>query len=48
MLLIDEAQQMHPSVLAELRLLASTQFDSRVLLTVVLAGDRRLNDLLRQ
>lgn len=47
-LLIDEAQQMHPSVLAELRLLASTQFDSRVLLTVVLAGDRRLNELLRQ
>lgn len=46
-LLIDEAQQMHPSVLCELRLLASTQFDSRALLTVVLAGDRRLGELLR-
>ena len=47
-LLIDEAQQMLPSVLCELRLLASAHFDSRVLLTVVLAGDRRLNELLRQ
>lgn len=47
-LLIDEAQQVHPSVLSELRLLASAQFDSRVLLTVVLAGDRRLNELLRR
>lgn len=46
-LLIDEAQQMHPAVLGELRLLASTHFDSRVLLTVVLAGDRRLSELLR-
>ncbi len=47
-LLIDEAQQMHPNVLCELRLLASAQFDSRVLLTVVLAGDPRLGELLRQ
>lgn len=46
-LLIDEAQQMHPAVLGELRLLASAHFDSRVLLTVVLAGDRRLGELLR-
>jgi general secretion pathway protein A len=37
-LLIDEAQEMHPTVLNELRLLSSTQFDSRTLLTVVLAG----------
>jgi len=41
-LLIDEAQQMRPAVVAELRLLASTDFDSKSLLTVVLAGDRRL------
>jgi type II secretory pathway predicted ATPase ExeA len=41
-LLIDEAQQMRPPVVAELRLLASTDFDSKSLLTVVLAGDRRL------
>jgi len=46
-LLIDEAQEMRPEVLGELRLLASTQFDSRILLTVVLAGDGRLVELLR-
>jgi general secretion pathway protein A len=41
-LLIDEAQEMQPAVLNELRLLASTRFDSCVILTVVLAGDERL------
>ncbi len=41
-LLIDEAQQMHPLVVAELRLLASSDFDSRCLLGVVLGGDGRL------
>ena len=41
-LLVDEAQEMPPAVLAELRLLASTEFDSRNLLTVVLCGDSRL------
>jgi len=41
-LLIDEAQEVPASVLAELRILASTDFDSRSLLTVVLAGDGRL------
>ena len=46
-LLIDEAQEMPPLVLSELRLLASAQFDSRALLSVVLAGDGRLADLLR-
>jgi general secretion pathway protein A len=47
-LLIDEAQEMLPAVLSELRLLASTQFDSRPLLSVVLAGDGRLAELLRR
>lgn len=47
LLLIDEAQEMHPAVLNELRLLASTDFDSRALLSVVLAGDGRLLDKLR-
>jgi type II secretory pathway predicted ATPase ExeA len=47
-LLIDEAQEMPPVVLSELRLLASAQFDSRALLSVVLAGDGRLADLLRR
>lgn len=46
-LLIDEAQQMQPEVFSELRLLASTNFDSRSLLTVVLAGDSRLLEHLR-
>ena len=47
-LLIDEAQELAPVVLKELRLLASSQFDSRTLLSVVLAGDQRLTDLLRR
>lgn len=41
-LLVDEAQEMHAAVLAELRLLTSTELDSRSILTVVLAGDDRL------
>jgi general secretion pathway protein A len=47
-LFIDEAQEVPASVLNELRLLTSTQFDSRILLTVVLAGDARLTDKLKQ
>jgi len=46
-LLIDEAQEMKPSVLAELRLLSSMNLDSRALLTVVLCGDHRLTEKLR-
>jgi type II secretory pathway predicted ATPase ExeA len=46
-LLIDEAQQMESEVFSELRLLASTHFDSRSLLTVILAGDSRLLERLR-
>jgi general secretion pathway protein A len=47
-LFIDEAQEMPPCVLNELRLLTSTQFDSQLLLSVILAGDQRLNDKLRR
>jgi general secretion pathway protein A len=47
-LLIDEAQAMKPDVLSELRLLTSTNFDSRLILTVVLAGDGQLIELLRE
>ena len=47
-LLIDEAQEMPPMVLNELRLLSSTQFDSRHLLSVVFAGDGRFNSKLRR
>jgi general secretion pathway protein A len=47
-LLIDEAQEMSPDVLGELRILSSADFDATSLLTVVLAGDGRLLELLRQ
>ena len=47
-LLIDEAQEMQPAVLSELRLLSSMQFDSRILITVILAGDGRLTAKLRR
>jgi general secretion pathway protein A len=46
-LIVDEAQEMSPSVLAELRLLSAIRLDSHVLLTVILAGDRRLVERFR-
>ena len=46
-LLVDEAQEMVPEVLGELRLLSSAGFDATSLLTVVLSGDGRLPELLR-
>ena len=46
-LLVDEAQEMQSAVLAELRLLASADLDSQILLTIVLAGDGRLAERLR-
>jgi type II secretory pathway predicted ATPase ExeA len=46
-LLVDEAQEMDPTVLSELRILASSDFDSTSLLTVILSGDGRLLELLR-
>ncbi len=46
-LIVDEAQEMLPAVLSELRLLASARLDSHILLTVVLAGDGRLVERLR-
>jgi general secretion pathway protein A len=46
-LIVDEAQEMVPKVLAELRLLASAHLDSHILLTAVLAGDGRLVERLR-
>ena len=45
-LVVDEAQEMQPAVLAELRLLASADLDSHILLTIVLAGDGRLAERL--
>ena len=47
-LLIDEAQEMSPDVLGELRILSSADFDATSLLTVILSGDGRLLELLRQ
>ncbi len=47
-LLIDEAQEMHPQVLNELRLLTSKEFDSRTLLSVIFAGDQRFVEKLRR
>lgn len=47
-LLVDEAQEMSPTVLNELRLLSSARFDSHALLSAVLAGDPRLLDKLRR
>jgi type II secretory pathway predicted ATPase ExeA len=46
-LIIDEAQEALTTVLSELRVLASTDLDSRQLLCVVLAGDARLVERLR-
>ncbi len=46
-LLIDESQEMPSAVLSEIRLLSSIAFDSRAILTVVLAGDNRLPDRFR-
>jgi type II secretory pathway predicted ATPase ExeA len=46
-LIVAEAQEMLPAVLAELRLLSSARLDSHILLTVILAGDGRLVERLR-
>ena len=46
-LIVDEAQEVIASVLAELRLLSSTRLDSHLLVTVVLAGDQRLLERFR-
>ena len=46
-LFVDEAQEMAAKVLTELRLLSSTEFDSRAILSVVIAGDNRLLAKLR-
>lgn len=46
-LIIDEAQEMKPIVLAELRLMSSMDLDARSVLTVVLCGDSRLPEKFR-
>ncbi len=47
-LLIDEAHQMSPDVLCELWILSSADLYTTSLLTVILAGDGRLLELLRE
>jgi type II secretory pathway predicted ATPase ExeA len=47
-LLIDEAQEAQDEVLNELRLLSSIDLDSRNILAVILCGDNRLPEKLRQ
>ena len=46
-LLIDEAQEMLPAVLSELRLISASSFDSKSIVTVVLSGDERLPEKFR-
>ncbi|MCU0293931.1 MAG: ATP-binding protein [Thermoanaerobaculaceae bacterium] len=45
---LDEAQEMPTAVLSELRLISSTNMDSRAVLTVVLCGDTRLTQRFRE
>lgn len=46
-LIIDECQEMPIATLNEIRLLSSTNFDSKNILTVVLSGDERLLEKLK-
>jgi type II secretory pathway predicted ATPase ExeA len=46
-LLVDEAQEMKPPVINELRMMMSKDLDSCTLLTVILAGDGRLTERLQ-
>jgi type II secretory pathway predicted ATPase ExeA len=47
-ILVDEAQRMQSETMTELAHLASAQFDSRAILTVVFCGDSRLQDRFRE
>lgn len=47
-LLIDESQEMLPAVLNELRMMMSDNFDSEMILTLVLCGDNRLPEKFRE
>lgn len=47
-LLIDESQEMLPAVLNELRMMMSENFDSEMILTLVLCGDNRLPEKFRE
>ena len=47
-LLLDESQDLRPEVLASLRLLTNFEMDSRLVLSLVLAGDTQLRPLLNR
>jgi general secretion pathway protein A len=47
-LILDEAQDMRPEVLATLRILTNFDLDSRLVLSIILAGDPRLQNLLER
>lgn len=47
-LIIDEAQDFLPVVLNELRFLASTRLDSRIILAVIFAADERFGEKLQE
>jgi type II secretory pathway predicted ATPase ExeA len=47
-LLLDEAHEMRPDVLALLRLLTNFQLDSRLVLSIVIVGQPALRELLRR
>lgn len=46
LIIIDEAQLMRPACLDEIRILSSDRLDSKQLISILLAGDGRLNELL--
>ncbi len=48
LLLIDEAHDMRPDVLASVRVLTNFEMDSRLVLSVIIAGQGGLRDLLRR
>jgi general secretion pathway protein A len=45
-LLVDEAQRMNDAVFEEIKSLASDQFDTKMLITVIFSGDQRLAERL--
>jgi len=47
LIIIDESQEADPDVLSEIRLLSSSCFDSKLLVTVLLSGDLRLVEKLK-
>ncbi len=47
-ILIDEAQEMQPFILSELRIISSSQIDSKSFISIILCGDNRLSEKFRR